>query len=52
MNWLDIQFGKSDKKWTNHWQFPWDWEKRKAAAGETIDLAKYPDRQGASCSKV
>ena len=47
MTWLDIQFGKSDKKWTNHWQFPWDWEKWKAAAGETVDLAKYPDRQGA-----
>jgi dienelactone hydrolase len=47
MAWLDFQFGRSDKKWTNRWQFPWDWEKWKAASGETIDLAKYPDRQGA-----
>ena len=46
MAWLDIQFDKSDKKWTNHWQFPWGWEKWKAAAGETVDLLKYPERQG------
>jgi len=46
MAWLDAQFGKSDKKWTNHWQFPWDWEKWKAGAGESVDLAKYPDQKG------
>ena len=46
MTWLDIQFGKSDKKWTNHWQFPWDWENWKAAAGETVDLTKFPDQRG------
>ena len=51
LTWLDNQFGKSDKKWTNHWQFPWDWEKWKAAAGETVDLAKFPDERGADWLK-
>jgi dienelactone hydrolase len=51
MAWLDIQFGKSDKKWENHWQFPWDWEKWKAANGESVDFAKYPDHRGADLLK-
>lgn len=24
--WLDIQFGKSQAKWTNDWIFPWDYD--------------------------
>ncbi len=43
MTWLDIQFGKSEKRWTNHWQFPWDWEKWKAASGESVGLTNYPE---------
>src|SRR6185295_6894423 len=51
MTWLDSQFGRSEKKWTNHWQFPWDWEKWKDAAGESVDLSKYPDQRGAALLK-
>jgi dienelactone hydrolase len=47
MTFLDIQFGRSDKKWTNQWIFPWDYEQWKKTTGETVDLAKYPARKGA-----
>jgi dienelactone hydrolase len=46
MTFLDIQFGKSDKKWTNQWIFPWNFEQWKKTTGETVDLAKYPSRKG------
>ncbi len=47
LTWLDIQFGKSDKKWTNQWAFPWDVEAWKKLTGETVDFSRYPERRGA-----
>ncbi|HVT79077.1 MAG TPA: alpha/beta fold hydrolase, partial [Phycisphaerae bacterium] len=44
MTWLDIQFGKSDKKWTNNWMFAWDyqqWEKN-----DPVNLSRFTDRRG------
>jgi dienelactone hydrolase len=35
--WLDIQFGKSQEKWSNNFLFPWDWNQWKQKSGETID---------------
>jgi len=42
MDWLDQQFGRSTKKWTNNLIFQWDWNSWKANTKTTLDLAKYP----------
>ncbi len=44
MTWLDIQFGRSDKKWTNDWMFPWNFDQWKT--GESIDITKLPEHRG------
>jgi dienelactone hydrolase len=41
MNWLDLQFGRSQAKWTNEFVYPWDYDKWKAQVKETLDLSKY-----------
>jgi dienelactone hydrolase len=40
MDWLDWQFGRSNKAWIDHLIFPWNFDKWKATTGEKIDLAK------------
>ena len=40
MDWLDWQFGRSKKAWTDHLIFPWNFDKWKATTGEKIDLTK------------
>ena len=47
LTWLDMQFGRSDKKWTNQWIFQWDFAQWRKTTGETVDLAAYPERRGA-----
>lgn len=42
LDWLDIQFGRSHRAWTNNFLFPWDYDKWKANSKETVDLTKYP----------
>ncbi|MGA1982976.1 MAG: alpha/beta fold hydrolase [Acidobacteriaceae bacterium] len=42
MDWLDQQFGRSDKKWTNNLIFQWDWAQWKSDTKTSLDLAKYP----------
>jgi pimeloyl-ACP methyl ester carboxylesterase len=42
MDWLDQQFGRSNKKWTNNLIFQWDWNSWKADTKTTLDLSKYP----------
>jgi hypothetical protein len=42
LDWLDQQFGRSTKKWTNNLIFQWDWDSWKADTKTTLDLAKYP----------
>ncbi|KAA6324078.1 Multidomain esterase [termite gut metagenome] len=42
IDWLDLQFGRSTKKWVNHFVFPWNFDKWVATSGERIDLTKYP----------
>lgn len=42
LDWLDIQFGRSSRTWTNNLLFPWDFDKWRANTKETVDLSKYP----------
>jgi len=42
IDWLDWQFGRSEKKWVNNFIFPWNFNNWLAATGEKIDLSKYP----------
>ena len=42
LDWLDIQFGRSTRTWTNNLIFQWDWNKWRATTKTSIDLAKYP----------
>ncbi|MGH9648569.1 MAG: dienelactone hydrolase family protein, partial [Bryobacteraceae bacterium] len=42
LDWLDIQFGRSTRTWSNNLLFPWDFEKWRANSKETVDLSKYP----------
>jgi dienelactone hydrolase len=44
LDWLDIQFGKSDKKWPNPLTYTYDYAAWLKASGETLDLARYPAR--------
>ena len=41
LDWLDIQFGRSSRLWTNNLLFPWDFDKWRATARESIDLKNY-----------
>ena len=45
MDWLDYQFGRSQKKWTNELVYPWDYDTWKAQVKETIDISKFPTRK-------
>ena len=47
LTFLDIQFGRSEKTWTNQWIFPWDFAQWKKTTGETVDFLRLPDRRGA-----
>jgi dienelactone hydrolase len=42
LDWLDIQFGRSDATWVNNIQYPWNFNEWKKYSGETVDLSKYP----------
>jgi pimeloyl-ACP methyl ester carboxylesterase len=42
LDWLDIQFGRSHRVWTNNFLFPWDFDKWRANSKEAVDLTKYP----------
>ena len=42
LDWLDIQFGRSSRTWTNNLMFPWDFDQWKSHAKEVFDVSKYP----------
>lgn len=46
MDWLDIQFGRSDAAWDNDLIYPWNYEQWHSQAGEAIDLSEFPVRTG------
>ncbi len=45
IDWLDIQFGRSGRKWANDFLFPWDFAQWKNTIGRTVDLASAPAPQ-------
>ncbi|MDR1011044.1 MAG: alpha/beta fold hydrolase [Opitutaceae bacterium] len=42
VDWLDYQFDRTSKKWTNDWVFPWSFEKWLAQTAEKIPPAGSP----------
>jgi cephalosporin-C deacetylase-like acetyl esterase len=52
MDWLDYQFGRSQKKWTNELVYPWDYDRWKAQTKETVSLAKFPARKPLTAASV
>ena len=44
LDWLDIQFGRSSRTWTNNLLFPWDFDQWRETSKESIDLSRYPRR--------
>jgi len=48
LDWLDIQFGRQNRTWTNNFLFPWDFDKWRANGKETVDLTHYPPGSSAS----
>ncbi len=44
LDWLDIQFGRSSRTWTNNLLFPWNFDQWRANTKETLDLRNYPRR--------
>ncbi len=46
IDWLDIQFGRSNRVWDNHLLFPWDLDKWRTNSKETLNLTKYPRQAG------
>src|SRR5580658_3050127 len=42
LDWLDIQFGRSARTWTNNLMFPWDFDQWRTRTKETVDLSHYP----------
>ena len=43
LDWLDIQFGRSPRKWTNQFLFPWSFDEWSARSGEKITASKPKD---------
>ena len=44
LDWLDIQFGRSQRKWSNNYLFPWSFGDWREETGEQVDLGKFPAR--------
>ena len=42
LDWLDIQFGRSTRTWTNNLIFQWDWDKWRTNSKESVNLERYP----------
>jgi len=42
LDWLDLQFGRSTRVWTNQFLFPWDFDQWRANSKESVDLKRYP----------
>ncbi|HWB31930.1 MAG TPA: alpha/beta fold hydrolase [Acidobacteriaceae bacterium] len=42
LDWLDEQFGRSTKKWTNNLIFEWDWNTWRNETHTSLDVTKFP----------
>lgn len=52
MDWLDYQFGRSQRKWTNELVYPWDYDKWKAQVKDTVDVSRFPAYKPTSFTSV
>ena len=48
LDWLDIQFGRSQAVWSNNLIFQWDWDKWRTDTKQTLDLNHYPKHDAAA----
>ncbi|HVW20592.1 MAG TPA: alpha/beta fold hydrolase [Opitutaceae bacterium] len=46
IDWLDEQFGRTGRQWTNQFLFPWDFDHWKQLSGDRVDLARFPEHRG------
>lgn len=46
LDWLDIQFGRSHKVWTNDLIFPWNWDTWRTETKSALDLNQFPKHEG------
>jgi len=44
LDWLDIQFGRSDSTWYNDVLFPWSWDEWRQSTPQIVDLSQFPPR--------
>ena len=44
IDWLDIQFGRTQRTWRNDLLFPWNFAEWRKTIGDRIDLSKAPAR--------
>ena len=44
IDWLDWQFGRSDKPWQSRFVFPWNFDEWRSRSGETLDAPGVPVR--------
>jgi pimeloyl-ACP methyl ester carboxylesterase len=47
LDWLDIQFGRSDRAWYNDFLFPWDWEEWRQSTSQAVDVSAFARQNGA-----
>ncbi len=52
LDWLDAQFGRTPRKWTNQFLFPWSFKDWRARQGAKVALAKNPPDPFAHASTV
>ena len=43
LDWLDIQFGRSDATWVDQFVFPWSFDRWRSRNNATVDFDAYPD---------
>ncbi len=51
-DWLDIQFGRSDKTWSSNLIYDHDFDRWKTRGGESVDLKRYPEHKAGDLLKA
>ncbi|HEX4038279.1 MAG TPA: alpha/beta fold hydrolase [Acidobacteriaceae bacterium] len=41
LDWLDMQFGRSERPWTNNLIFQWDWNRWRTNTHQSLDVARF-----------
>ncbi len=45
LDWLDMQFGRTDRPWVNNLIFQWDWNRWRTATKQSVNLALFKPHQ-------